>query len=179
MRYIKFALAALFAAALLTTTTLAATNTTVVAAPASDLGQWTFSLGGGGTTTLGAGSDTAVGVQFELGHDEKLLLPLTAGLRQGVAWDESDGSNWKFSTRLFSDWTVLRLGNIQLDVGGNTGLNYGTTGAPKWVAAPEVVGRLYLKEDIDTFVRVEYPFDLTEGHAENALTYTLGVRIRF
>ncbi len=179
MKYIKFVLAALVAATLLTTTTLAATNAAVVATPASDLGPWTLSLGGGGTTTLGGDSDTAVGAQFELGHDGKLVLPLTAGVRQGIAWSESEGSDWQFSTRLFSDWTLIRLGSFEIDAGGNAGLNYGTSAEPKWTAAPEVVARLYLKNDIDTFVRVEYPFDLTNGRAEDALTYILGVRVRF
>jgi opacity protein-like surface antigen len=180
MKYMKL-LGVLVASVLLATSVVAAPATNAPAAD-SGLGQWTLSLSGAGSTSLTSDSkydSSAVGAQFELGHDGKFILPLTAGVRQGVAWGDSDGSEWQFTTRVFNDWTLIRLGNLQLDAGGNVGLNYGTKGEPRWVAAPEVVGRLYLKKDVDMFARVEYPFDLNAGRAENTLTYVLGVRIRF
>jgi hypothetical protein len=182
MKYIKTLVGALVATALLVTVASAAPSTNApLATPASDLGQWTLSLSGGGSTALGGDAKdvgSAVGGEFQLGHDAKIILPAEVGLRQSIGYSDVNGSSWLFGTKAYTDWTVLRLGNLQFDAGGNVGLTYGNT-TPKWTAAPEIVSRLYLKKDVDVFARVEYPFNLTDGKAENRLTYVLGVRVRF
>lgn len=177
MKCIKL-IGVLFATVLLASAAFAAPTTN---APASDVfSGWTLSLSGQGASALNGSKldHSAIGGEFELGHDGKFILPLNAGVRQGIGYSDGDGANWLFSTKVYSDWTLIRLGNLQLDAGGNAGLAYGNQPL-KWTAAPEVVGRLYLKKDVDVFGRVEYPFDLNKGRAENSLTYTLGVRIRF
>lgn len=178
MKYIKL-MGVLFAAILFTSAVCAAPSTN---APASDsgLGQWTLSLSGAGSTALNGAKveSSAVGGEFQLGRSVTLIRPAELGLRQGIGYSDANGANWLFSTKAYSDWTVLRLGNVQLDAGGNVGLSYGNT-TPTWTAAPEIVGRIYLKKDVDFFTRVEYPFDLSNGRAENRLTYTAGIRIRF
>jgi hypothetical protein len=178
MKYMKFVMAALVAAALLVSTTLAATNAPLASAAADN--QWTFSLAGGGSSALTGDNASAVGLNLELGHAGKLVLPMNAGVRQGVGYADADGadSTWVLSTKLFSDWTVLKLGNLQFDVGGNAGINYGNT-TLTWTAAPEAVVRLYLKKDVDVFGRVEYPFNLNEGRSQQQLVYVLGVRVGF
>lgn len=181
MKYIKTLVGALLATALLVTVASAAPSTNApLAAPASDLGQWTLSLSGGGSTALGGADKTssAIGGEFQLGHDAKIILPAEVGLRQSIGYSDVNGSSWLLGTKAYTDWTVLKLGNLQFDAGGNIGLTYGNT-TPIWTAAPEIVGRLYLKKDVDVFTRVEYPFNLTDGKAENRLTYVLGIRVRF
>jgi len=181
MKYIKTLVGAFLAAALFATAAVAApsTNAPLVSPPAS-LGEWTLSLAGGGSTAFnGTDTDaTVVGGEFQIGHAGKLILPLEAGVRQSIGYANDGGSSWLLSTRVYSDWVLFKYGNLQLDAGGNVGVVYGNT-TLKWVAAPEVVGRLYLKKDVDLFARVEYPFNLNEGKAENRLDYTLGVRVRF
>jgi hypothetical protein len=66
-------------------------------------------------------------------------------------------------------------------LGGNIGATYGNTPLV-WKAAPEGVVRLYLKQDVDLFGRVEYPFALNGSSspvAQNSLVYTLGLRVKF
>jgi hypothetical protein len=182
MKYMKFVMAAIVAAVLLTTTTFAATDPAPVklTAPASDLGQWTLSLSGVGASALNGSklNNSTVGGEFELGHSGKFILPLDAGVRQGVGYSDANGSSWQLSTHVFSDWRVVKLGNLELGAGGNVGLSYANQPL-KWEASPEVVTRLYLKRDVDLFGRVEYPFDLNAGRSENSLRYTLGIRVRF
>ncbi len=181
MKVIKSLGVLLATTALFAITAGAATNAPVVTAT-PDLGPWTLSVAGGGNTTwndTAEGTDTAVGATFELGHDGKFIVPFVAGLRQSVGWGDSEGSNWQFGTKLFADVPVLKLGNsVQFDVGGNAGLLYGNQ-TPVWVAAPEVVGRVYLTRNVDLFGRVEYPFNLNEGKADESLVYSLGLRVRF
>lgn len=177
MKYMKL-IGVLFATVLLATAVVAAPATNAPAA--SDLGNWTLSLSGNGSANLG-GADkdaSAVGGEFQLGRAVTLIAPAELGVRQGIGWSDANGSSWLFSTKVYSDWTVLRLGNLQFDAGGNVGLSYGNT-KPTWTAAPEVVARLYLKKDVDLFTRVEYPFDLNAGKATDRLGLTLGLRIRF
>lgn len=182
MKYIKTLVGALLATALLVTVATAApsTNAPLATPTSSDLGQWTLSLSGGGSTALG-GADknvSAIGGEFQLGHDAKIILPAEVGLRQSISYADANGASWLFGTKAYTDWTIVKLGNLEFDAGGNIGLTYGNT-TPVWTAAPEVVGRLYLKKDVDCFARVEYPFNLTDGKAENRLTYVLGIRVRF
>lgn len=180
MKYVKL-MGVLFATVLFATAVVAAPSTNdPVATADSTLGTWTLSLAGNGSANLG-GSDidgSAVGGEFQLGRAVTLVTPAEIGIRQGIGWSDVNGSSWLFSTKAYSDWTVLRLGNLQFDAGGNVGLTYGNT-KPVWTAAPEVVARLYLKKDVDVFTRVEYPFDLTDGKAADRLGITLGLRVRF
>lgn len=168
---------------LLATTTLfaitvgAATNAPVVTETPT-LGLWTLSISGGGSTSLTGDKNSVVGGEFALGHSGEFVLPMEVGVRQNVGWSDSDGSSWLFSTKAFVDWTVLKLGNLEFDAGGNVGMLYGNR-TPVWVAAPEVVARLYLKTDVDVFARVEYPFNLNDGKTDESLVYSLGLRVRF
>jgi opacity protein-like surface antigen len=182
MKYMKFVLAALVAAAL-TTTAFAATNAAPVAlTPASNLGNWTFSLSGGGSSDLSGGNlnSSAVGGEFELGHSGRFVLPLNAGVRQAVGYSDANGSSWLLGTRVYSDWTLIKLGNLQFDAGVNGGLDYGNRPL-HWSVAPEVVGRIYLTKTVDLNGRVEAPFSLDGGKAsfENTLVYKVGIRVRF
>jgi len=183
MKYIKTLVGALLATALLVTVATAAPSTNAPLATPTDskLGEWTLSLSGGGSTALGGDAKnvgSAIGGEFQLGHDAKIILPAEVGLRQSIGYSDVKGSSWLFGTKAFTDWTIVKFGNVEFDAGGNIGLSYGNT-TPKWTAAPEVVGRLYLKKDVDFFARVEYPFNLTDGKSENRLTYVLGIRVRF
>ena len=181
MKYIKTLISALFAVTLLVSVAVAApsTNAPLVSSPAG-LGEWTVSLAGGGSTAFNSNDQdaTVVGGEVQIGHAAKLILPLEVGVRQGVGYANSGNSSWLLSTRIYSDVVLVKFGNLQFDAGANVGVIYGNT-TLTWVAAPEVVGRLYLKKDVDLFARVEYPFNLNEGKAENRLDYTIGCRIRF
>ena len=177
MKYMKIVLAGLVAAALLTTSVMAAPATNAVAKAANALGPWTLSLAGSGAVSTDS-SDAVIGAQFQLGHDVTVFLPAELGIRQGIAWANTSDNNWLLSTKGYIDWTLIKLGNLQFDAGANVGLVYGS-GSPVWTAAPEVVARLYLKEDVDTFIRVEVPFNLNDGKYTQTLPLTLGVRIRF
>lgn len=166
--------------ALFAITAGAAPTNAPVATATPTLGPWTLSVEGGGSTALTGDKDSVVGATFELGHDGKFVVPFVGGLRQSIGWEDSDGANWAFGTKLFADVPVLKLGkNVQVDVGGNVGLLYGTERETLWTISPEVVARLYLKKDVDLFVRVEYPYDLTNGRSQDTLTYAVGLRVRF
>lgn len=177
MKYIKTAVsmlvAVLFASA-------------VYAAPATNApvqttaNAWTLSLSGTGASAIKGSklNSSSIGTELELGHNGQFILPVNAGVRQGLSYSDANGSSWTFSTKVYSDWTLIRLGNLELDGGGNVGLNYGNQ-ALLWEAAPEVVARVYLKKDVDLFGRVEYPFNLNPAASENALRYNLGLRVSF
>ena len=178
MKY-KIILGVLFASVLLTTVATAATNEIVTKNVDKD--YWTFSFSGGGASDLGGGKLNNSGLQgdFSLGRSGKFVLPLEIGVRQGFGYSDTSGADWKFSTKLYSDWTIMKLGNLEFDAGVNAGLIYGTHKEPTWTAAPEGVFRFYLKKDVDLFGRVEYPFDLNAGRAQESLVYVLGMRIKF
>jgi len=182
MKYIKTLVGALLATALLVTVATAAPSTNApIVKSKGYLDKWTLSLAGGGSTALGGDAEkvgSAVGGEFQLGLPGHFVLPLEAGIRQGVSYNDVNSSTWLLSTKVYSDWTVVKFGNLQFDAGGNVGISYGNT-SPTWTIAPEVVSRLYLKKDVDVFTRVEYPFDLNEGKSLNRLTYTFGIRLGF
>lgn len=178
MKSIKTVLGVLLATALFAFTTGAATNAPVVTQTPVATSDWTLSLSGAGSVGVDSDADAAFGTEFELGHDGKLILPFNGGIRQGIAWSDTDGSAWNFSTKLFADVPVLRLGSVQFDVGANVGALYGDTDTV-WTAAPEAVVRLYLKEDVDVFLRAEYPFDLDKLEAVKTVSLALGIRVRF
>lgn len=180
MKYIKTSVS-LFVAVLFATAVYAAPATNApVATTTKDAGRWTLSLSGTGQSAITDSklNSSAIGTEFELGHSGQFILPVNAGVRQGIAYSDANGANWNFSTKVYADWTLVRLGNLEFDAGANVGLNYGNQ-ALSYEAAPEVVARVYLKKDVDVFGRVEYPFNLNPAASENTLRYNLGVRVSF
>jgi len=183
MKYIKTFVGALVAVALFAVTAVSAapsTNAPIVSSDAG-LGPWTFSLSGAGSTAINNNkvSDSAVGGEFQIGHDAgKLILPLEVGVRQSIAYADANGSEWLLGTKAYSNWTLIKLGNLEADGGGNVGLSYGNQPL-NWTAAPELIGRIYLKNDVDLFAGAEYPFDLNALKAVGNLNYKIGLRVRF
>jgi len=181
MKYIKTLVGVFAALALFATVATAAPSTNLVATTTETLTPWTFSLSGQGNSTLNNNStykSSNVGAEFQLGYITKIVLPAEVGLRQAIGYSDSQGATWNLSTKAFTDLTIVRVGNLEAGAGGNFGTAYGSqTG--DWTAAPEVVGRLYLKKDVDVFGRVEYPYDITKGASQDTLTYTIGLRVRF
>jgi len=180
MKYIKL-LVATIVASLFVSVASAAPSTNLVATTTDNLTPWTFSLSGQGNSTLNNNStykNSNIGAEFQLGYITKIVLPAEVGVRQVIGYSDSEGANWNLSTKAFTDFTLIRVGNLEADAGGNIGTTYGNQPG-YWTAAPEVVGRLYLKKDVDVFGRVEYPYDITKGASQDTLTYTIGLRVRF
>lgn len=181
MKYIKTLVGALVATSLFVTAASADPSTNApLAQPSGDLGSWTLSLSGQGASALNTYkvAHSTIGGEFQIGHSGQFILPLEAGVRQGIGYSDAGGANWALATKVYSDWTLIKLGNLEFDTGANAGLSYGNQPFD-WSAAPEVVTRLYLKKDVDLFGRVEYPFDLNTGKSDNELAYTIGLRVRF
>jgi len=184
MKYIKTLVGAFVALTLLTTAVQAApsTNTTAtVQQTVSDLGLWTFALSGQGNTTINNSStkvSSNIGAEFQLGYITKIVLPAEVGVRQGIGYADANSASWMLSTKVYSDWKVVRVGNLEADAGVNVGATYGNRPI-NYTASPEIVGRLYLKKDVNLFARVEYPFDLSAGKSQDNLVYTLGLQVRF
>jgi hypothetical protein len=183
MKYIKTLVGSLVALAFLSVAAVqASADTNAVALTTTDtLSPWTFSISGGGNTKLANDSayvDSTVGGTFDLGYSTKIVLPSQVGVRQSIGYSDASGATWNFDTKVYNDWTVFRVGNLELDGGGNIGASYGNQ-AYDWQVAPEAIARLYLKKDVDVFARVEYPYDITKGATENSLTYDIGLRVRF
>jgi hypothetical protein len=179
MKYIKTLIVSLVAVALLSVTAARAADTSTNSTGYS-LGPWTLSLSGAGSSALNDAKikSSTVGGEFELGHKGELILPLDAGIRQSISYSDVTGNEWAFGTKAFSDWRIVKLGPVELGAGGNAGINYGNQKSD-WTGAPEVVGRLYLKKDVDLFGRVEYPFDLNKAEDLHTLAYKIGLRVRF
>ena len=181
MNYIKLLVTTFVVSLFTTLATSAAPSTNLVVATTDNLGPWTFAVSGQGNSTLDTSvkyKNSDIGAEFQIGYNTTLVFPTEVGLRQSIGYSDASGANWGLSTKAYSDWRVIRLGNLEADAGANVGDSYGTqTG--DWTAAPEVVGRVYLKKDVDLFGRVEYPFDLTKGTSQNTLLYSIGIRIRF
>jgi hypothetical protein len=180
MKYIKTLIVSLVAVALLSVTAVAYAADTSTNSTGYSLGPWTLSLSGAGSSALNEAKikSSTVGGEFELGHKGTLILPLDAGIRQSISYSDVTGNEWAFGTKVFSDWRIVKLGPVELGAGGNVGINYGNQ-QPNWTGAPEVVGRLYLKKDVDLFGRVEYPFNLNTASDEHQLLYKVGLRVRF
>jgi hypothetical protein len=158
----------------LTLSAIAAGTNTNNSAPTE---SWVLSLGGAGSTVTKGDTGTQFGVDLSLGHTGHLVLPLEAGLRQGVTYDGS--STTIGTTKLYSDWTLFTvLKTLDVFVGGNVGLSYGNT-TVLWTAAPEAGARLWLKKDVAVLARVEVPFDLNGGKYTDTLRYSLGVAVKF
>ena len=181
MKLIKTLVGAVVAVALFVSTVSAAPSTNSPLTTASgDLGAWSLAVAGGGSSALNNDklNNSIVGGTLELGHSGDLVLPLEFGVRQAIGYSDANSSVWTFNTAVFNDWTLIKLGNLEFDAGGNVGYAYGNQ-IPDWTAGPEVAARLYLKKDVDLFGRVEYPYDLTNGRSEDSLTYKIGLRVRF
>lgn len=177
MKYVKWLVSSFITSVLFTSVAFAAPSTNAPVVKSDDLGSWTLSLSGAGSTVTKASSDTSVGGELSLGHTGKLILPIEVGVRQGIAYQSANSEKYDFSTKGFADIAVLKLGNLETDGGANFGINYGAT-RPNLTVAPEGVLRLYLKKDVDIFGRIEYPFDVTSGGAQNKFRYILGFRIQ-
>lgn len=166
-----------FIAVLLATSAIAATNTTNTVSTAAPE-AWTLTLGGVGSTTTSGNSQSAFGVDVSVGHTGHLVLPLEAGVRQSVSYASPNGGSTVLSTKLYSDWTLLKVSKLDIFAGGNVGLAYGNQPLV-WTAAPEVGTRLWLKKDVAVVGRVEYPFNLNDGKSGNTLLYSVGVLVKF
>jgi hypothetical protein len=178
MKYIKTLVAALVATALFTTAAVAATNAPAVTVPAADKGDWTLTLAGAGTTSTKGATETSIGAELGIGHTGKLILPLEAGFRQKFSYDSAGNNSYVHQTKVYTDFTVLKLWQVELQAGANAAFSYGDI-ASAWTVSPEAVAKLYLKKDVWAFGRVEYPYDLTKGTWQNQLVYTLGVGLSF
>jgi hypothetical protein len=160
--------------------TNAVTTVVVVKAPVSDLGQWTFGLAGAGV--VGTSSDTSFngGLSVELGHTGKFILPLEAGVRQGIGLNYDGNATWKLNTKVYTEWQLIKLGSFEFDAGANVGVSYGNQSLA-WSLAPEATARLWLTQNVNTFLRGEYGFDIKSSglSAQNALGVLFGVQVRF
>jgi len=140
--------------------------------------SWVFTLAGTGATTTTTDSQSAFGVDLSIGRTGHLLLPIEAGVRQGVAYASGDGGSAVLDTSLYSDWTLLTIKKVDLFAGGNIGLAYGNTPL-SWTVAPEAGVRVWIKKNVALVGRLEYPFDINDGRAENTLRYVLGLAAKF
>lgn len=163
-----------FCALLLVNSVIQAADVAVVKDTAPD--AWTFSLGGVGRTTTSGNVGTSAGVDLSVGRTGHLLLPLEAGVRQGVTYDGD--ATTVFNTRVYADWTLFTVKKVDVFAGGNVGLTYGNI-TPAWNAAPEVGARWWLKKDVAVLARAETPFNLTEGKYSKNVDYFLGFQIKF
>jgi hypothetical protein len=180
MKYIKPAVLGVLFAVLFSITSAFAASAPI-APTGHDLGQWSLSLSGAGAVTTATPSHLNAGVNLELGHTGDLILPLEFGVRQGLGYGaDGSSSDWSFSTHLYNDWTLVKLGNLEFDAGVNGGVTYGNTPLA-WSVAPEAVARLWLLKNVNTFLRGEFPFDISSNgiHAENNVRLTFGLNIRF
>lgn len=149
-------------------------------APVTDP-SWTFQISGGGATGLDSDSETAFGLNFSVGRTAQLLLPFEFGLRQGIGYASEGEDTTLLTTKVYADWTLAKLGPVDVFAGGNAGLTYGNT-VPVWTAAPEVGADVWLTKAKNVAIegRVEFPFDLNDGAKFNeAMIYTLGLKVRF
>ena len=167
MKYIKSAVfGVLFAVLFSITSAFAASSSVPAALTGHDLGQWSLSLSGNGAVTTATPSKFRGGANLELGHTGDLILPLEFGVRQGVGYGNTSpdrSSNWNFTTSVFNDWRLVKLGNFEVDAGVNGAVTYGNTPLA-WSVAPEAVGRLWLLKNVNTFLRGEYPFKIGRAH---------------
>jgi hypothetical protein len=172
MKYTKTLVAALMALTLFTTVAPAATNAVTETAKTS---EWVVSLAGSGATSLSGTANTGIGADVSIGHTGTLVLPVEGGVRQKFAYNSGDMT---YGTKAYLDVTVFRFKSLELQAGGNVGVSYGNTPLA-WTVSPEVTGRLWLKKDVFSFARAEYPFDLNPLKAKKSLVYTLGIGFTF
>ena len=145
------------------------------AAFAEDENQWTLSLGGSGATVTTDNGATGFGADLSIGHTGKLLLPIEAGVRQGIAYNSSDVV---LNTKVYADFTLLSVKAFDVFAGGNIGAYYGDTPV-LWRIAPEAGIRLWLKDDVGILARAEAPFDLEGWKYQDNIRYFLGFQVKF
>jgi len=141
-------------------------------------GDWMLTLSGGGVKTLSDNSKTAAGINIGIGRTGELLLPVEAGIRQGIAYVSADNDTVILDTKGYIDWTLLSKNKFDVYAGGNLGVIYGDTSAV-WTVAPEAGVRYWLANNVALVSRVEYPFNITENKTADALTYTVGFQVKF
>jgi len=138
-------------------------------------GEWVVSLGGAGATVTSGDTSTGFGADLSVGYTGKVLLPVEIGLRQGVTYSDNDTL---LSTRVYSDWTLFTVKNVDLFAGGAVGITYGNT-KPIWTIAPEAGLRWWVKDDVAVIGRVEVPFDMVEWEYNDVLRYFIGFQVKF
>ena len=154
-----------------------AADTNTVAAASDE--AWVVSLGGVGSTATTGNTTTAFGVDLSVGRTGHLLLPIEVGVRQSVAWSSDDSG--VYSTRLYSDWTVLSVAQKTLDVfvGANVGITYGDVQS-FWNASPEAGLRWWVKKDVAILGRAEFPFRISdEAKFTDTVAYFVGFQVRW
>lgn len=180
------------------TTTPASTTAFLMGQSPTTDPQWVITIGGTGATGLDGNLDSAFGVNFSIGRTAQLLLPFEYGLRQSFNYTSGNDayvvcngptcvfypekeSSILMTSKLYADWTLVKLGPIDLFAGGNVGVTYGDT-MPLWTAAPEVGVNIWLTKTRNMGIegRVEFPFDLgTNPGFQDAMTYAVGLKVRF
>jgi hypothetical protein len=161
------------------TTTPATGFTYLLDQPKVDAPSWVFGVGGSGATGLNSDSETAFGLNLQLGRTAQLVLPFEYGVRQSIGFATEGEDTTLFTTKLYADWNLLSYKKVDLFAGGNVGLTYGNT-SPLWTAAPETGLRFWLKKDVAIEGRLEFPFDIGDNAKFNdAMTYTIGLKVRF
>ena len=180
MKLVKTLLGVLFASALFTVTAIGATNSVVATTPVhSDL--WTATVGGAGTVQTTGEKNAVAGLNFSIARQTTLFFKSETGVRQSIGWGSSDNKNvgtWDLNTKVFNDWNILRVGNVQVLAGGNGGISYGNR-TPAFTVAPEVEGRLWLKKDVYLGARVDYNFDVTNTSVKSQDNVGIAVFLGF
>lgn len=172
-KFTKLFVGVFCALTLLATSTFAADVVKSTNAPTE---SWTLTLGGVGSTVTEGDLGTSAGLNLSVGRTGHLLLPLEAGVRQGVTYDGD--SSTLFNTRVYADWTLFTVKSVDVFAGGNVGLTYGNM-TPVWAVAPEVGARWWLKDDVAVLARAELPYNLTKGTFNHSVDYLLGFMVKF
>lgn len=136
---------------------------------------WVLTLGGVGATKTGNDSSSAFGLDVSIGRTGHLLLPLEAGLRQSISYNDSET---RLNTRLYSDWNLLTYKKFDLFAGGAVGVAYGD-GKPAWEIAPEAGLRYWLKKDVAVIGRAEVPWNMDGWEFQDSVRYFLGFQVKF
>lgn len=187
MKYMKTLIGAFVATVLLATTAFAGDlkspqfdKTSLLGFGTTNAENWTLSLAGGGATTTTGDSQTAFGLNLQLGHADTIFVPGEVGIRQGLNWASPSGGNWALSTAIYQDWKLLSYKSLDIYVGGNVEMLYGnrTLG---WTLSPEVETRLWLKKGVYTYGRVEYAFDISDSSlkSQDTFRYVIGLGFKF
>jgi hypothetical protein len=190
MKLVKTLFGVLFATVLLATTAVASDlkgpafdSSKLFGLGTSNVENWILSLGGSGATTTTGDSQSAFGVNLQLGHVDTIFIPGEVGIRQNINWASTPNQNagtWGFSTAVYQDWKLLTYKSFNLYAGGNVAALYGNR-TLAWTLGPELEARLWLKKDVYTFFRTEYNFDISDSglKCQDALRYVLGVGFKF
>jgi len=177
-KYMKIILGVVCAVAVATSTLAASTNAPVAVKVEKASESWMLTLGGIGATTTKGESQSAIGADLSIGRTGKLILPITSGIRQSIAYASPDGGNVVLTSKVFNDFTLFSLKCVDVFAGGNIGVTYGDVAAT-WTYAPEAGVRVWIKDDVAIVGRVEYPYDINSGGYRDVLVYSIGFQIKF